>query len=118
MIEKKSNARFSFFRHQKTSTNVYENKTSSRVRNNFNLIPETYCSDAPFRGWKNISQCKKDLKKCLVEKYLQVFLNCYLMQKILINTIHNLDLVIMLPYLGKSLPQTGTKAIYIIKKIS
>ena len=40
------------------------------------------------------------------------------MQKILINTIHNLDLVIMLPYLGKNLPQTGTKAIYIIKKIS
>lgn len=26
----------------KILTNVYENKTSSGVRNNFNLIPETY----------------------------------------------------------------------------
>lgn len=38
------------------------------------------------------------------------------MRKILINAIHNLDLVIMLPYFGKRLPQTGTKANYVIKK--
>lgn len=45
-----------------------------------------------------------------------MFFNCYLMRKILINAIHNLDLLIMLPYFGKRLPQTGTKANYVIKK--
>ena len=45
-----------------------------------------------------------------------MFFNCYLMRKILINAIHNLDLLIMLPYFGKRLPQTGTKSNYVIKK--